>query len=98
MDPARRPGNTAGCAAPGLEPELTEDAGQVGLIGRAELAEQPFCLGAAGRPDRGQHALAALGQLDQGGPPVAGSGCRSTRPRDSRASVTSVAERGAMRS
>ena len=55
----------------GSVPELAEDAGQVGPVGRAEPAEGPFGLGAAGRADGVQDAGAVLGQLDQGGPPVA---------------------------
>ena len=51
---------------------MPQDAGQVGLVGRAEPAKHAVGLDAAGRADRSQHVAAVLGQLDQGGPPVAG--------------------------
>jgi len=55
-------------------PELAENAGEVGAVGLAQPAEDPFGLGAAGRADGVEDAGALLGYLDQGGPPVAGIG------------------------
>ena len=54
--------------------QLAQDAPEVGAVGRAEPAEDPLGLGSAGRADRLEDAGAMLGQLDQGGPPVAGIG------------------------
>jgi predicted ATPase/class 3 adenylate cyclase len=54
--------------------ELAENAGEVGAVCLAEPAEDPFGLGSAGRVDRVEDASAVLGQLDEGGPPIAGVG------------------------
>jgi hypothetical protein len=53
---------------------VLELAGKVGAVCLAEPAEGPFGLGSAGRANRIEDASAALGQLDEGGPPIAGIG------------------------
>ena len=78
-------------------PEPAENAGQVGAVRRAELTEEPFGLRSLGRAYRVEDTMALLSQVHQGGPPVARIGRRCTRPRSSRASTTSVADRGAIR-
>jgi hypothetical protein len=55
----------------GSVPELSENAGEVGAVCLAEPIEDPFGFGPAGRADRVQDAGAVLGQLDQGGAPIA---------------------------
>jgi hypothetical protein len=52
----------------------------VGLVRLAEPAEKPFRLGAAGRADRLEDTLAALGQLGEGGPPITGVGPAPGQP------------------